>query len=246
MYSGEAVHGFVRREIRLSGLAGSRGDCDYAPVETGVERTSAAGSTPPGRAPVLEMRGICKRWPKTRDRVLDAVDLGVAAGEVVGLIGRNGAGKTTLLRIAAGLLEADAGSVHICGRDRQSARTETQRQIGVCSAGNSGLYGRLGARSHLELWACLALIPKPQRAQRIAVTADAFELAEFGNRRVDRMSMGQRQRLRLALAFLHEPDLVLLDEPRTSLDTQAWALAERAIRAVLARGGGAVLCFPTG
>src|SRR5436190_124571 len=94
----------------------------------------ASPSDPDG--PVLEMRGITKRWPNVQDPVLHDVDLTVGRGQAVGLVGRNGAGKTTLLRVAAGLLEPDAGTVRVVGRDPERERTECQRLIGICSAGN--------------------------------------------------------------------------------------------------------------
>jgi ABC-2 type transport system ATP-binding protein len=204
---------------------------------------------PPARAlepDVLRLAGVTRSWPGLTRPVLEAVDLTLRPGEIVGVVGRNGAGKTTLLRIAAGLLEAEAGTVAVTGLDPARQRTECQRRLGVVSAGNAGLYGRLGVRAHLELWAALALVPRERRERAIEETLDSFALREFGNRRLDRMSMGQRQRLRLALAFLHEPDLLLLDEPRSSLDAEAWQLAVDALDAVRRRGGAALLCYPSG
>jgi ABC-2 type transport system ATP-binding protein len=195
---------------------------------------------------VLELAGVTKRWPKAPAPVLDDVSLSVGPGETVGIVGRNGAGKTTLLRIAAGLLEPEAGTVRIAGIDPARDRTGAQRRIGVCSAGNTGLYGRLGVRAHLELWGRIALMPRADRERAIDAALRDFALAEFGDRRVDRMSMGQRQRLRLALAFLHAPDLLLLDEPRTSLDSEGCEIAARAVARAAARGGGAVVCYPSG
>ncbi len=194
-------------------------------------------------ATALAMTGVRKRWPKVAAPVLDGVDLEIAPGEMVGVAGRNGAGKTTLLRIAAGVLAADEGSVTVCGlRDRTAA----QRQVGVCAAGNGGLYGRLGVQAHLDLWARLALLGRDERRAAIARARADFALDDFGDRRVDRLSMGQRQRLRLAGAFLHDPALVLLDEPRTSLDAEAWELVAGAITAARGRGAAVLVCFPSG
>jgi ABC-2 type transport system ATP-binding protein len=194
----------------------------------------------------LTLAGVTKRWPKAPAPVLADVSISVAPGETVGIVGRNGAGKTTLLRIAAGLLEPETGSVRIAGLDPRRQRTEAQRRIGVCSAGNTGLYGRLGVRSHLELWSRIALMSRADRQRAIPRALSEFALEEFGDRRVDRMSMGQRQRLRLALAFLHEPELLLLDEPRTSLDSEGWEIVCGAIASAVARGGAAVVCSPSG
>jgi len=211
-------------------------------VDEATTQTAVAPATPA----VLEVRGVTKTWPGAPAPVLATVDLSVEPGTAVGIAGRNGAGKTTLLRIAGGLLAPDAGVVRIQGMDPERSRTQCQRRIGVCSAGNSGLYGRLGVRAHLDLWARLALMPRRRRGPAIDAALESFMLGEFGNRRVDRLSMGQRQRLRLALAFLHGPDLLLLDEPRTSLDSEGWELTTTAIDRVRARGGAVVMCFPSG
>jgi ABC-2 type transport system ATP-binding protein len=160
--------------------------------------------------------------------------------------GANGAGKTTMLRVAAGLIVPDAGTVRICGLDPERERAEFQRRVGFLSAGNSGLYARLKAEDHLELWSRLALMPRRERAAAVARALDTFDLRAICGRRVDRLSMGQRQRLRMALAFLHAPSVVLLDEPATSLDEAGIALLERALDELRGRGGAAVVCVPTG
>jgi ABC-2 type transport system ATP-binding protein len=118
--------------------------------------------------------------------------------------------------------------------------------VGFLSAGNSGLYARLKTEHHLDLWARLALLPKSARSGAIERVAAAFALEPLLGKRVDRLSMGQRQRLRLALAFMHEPDLVLLDEPGTSLDDEGLALVDAALAELLERGGAAVVCLPSG
>src|SRR5205807_6147088 len=118
--------------------------------------------------------------------------------------------------------------------------------IGFLSAGNAGLYGRLTSENHLEFAERLAFIPRREREEAIARAVEAFELSPFSGRRVDRTSMGQRQRLRLALAFLHDPSLVLLDEPATSLDEEGIGLVQAALDSLLARGGSALICVPTG
>ncbi|MDX6674110.1 MAG: type transport system ATP-binding protein [Solirubrobacteraceae bacterium] len=194
--------------------------------------------------PVLEVVGVAKRWRSDRPPVLDGVDLAVRPGEVVGVLGRNGAGKTTLLRIAAGLITADAGNVHVLGLSPERDRAEYQQRLGFLSAGNSGLYGRLRVEHHLDLAAALAYVPREARAAAIDRARRAFELDELLGQRVDRLSMGQRQRVRLALAFVHEPELALLDEPRTSLDADGVAHVRAAVDALTAAGGAAVVCAP--
>lgn len=192
------------------------------------------------------MRGAVKQWPGAPRPVLDRVDLQIEPGEVVSISGRNGTGKTTLLRIAAGLITPDAGSVRIAGLDPQRERRACHRRLGFVGAGSSALYARLTVDHHLDMWARLALLPRGRRRPAIARAAERFELAELRGQRTDRLSMGQRQRLRLALGFLHSPDVVLLDEPENSLDDEAAALLGEAIEDVRARGGAVVVCSPSG
>lgn len=200
-------------------------------------------NSPQMAGPPLALKGIVKRWPGV-PRVLEGVDLLLEPASAMAIVGRNGTGKTTLLRIAAGLIAPEEGSVSICGLDSERDRTEFQRRTGFVSAGNTGLYARLKVRHHLDMWAKLALLPRAVRTAAIERVAHDFALEALLGRRVDRMSMGQRQRLRLALAFLHDPTVVLLDEPATSLDDEGVAILGGAIAALKERGGAAIVCVP--
>jgi ABC-2 type transport system ATP-binding protein len=196
--------------------------------------------------PVLVVEGLVKRWPGREAPTLDGLDLRMAAGEVVALSGRNGAGKTTLLRVLGGLLAPDRGSVELAGLPLGRARRAYQRQIGLLTPGDRGLYARLTVARHLDLWGRLAMLDGPDRDAAIAAVTEQFDLEAIGEMRVDRLSMGQRQRVRLALAFLHAPRLVLLDEPATSLDSVALELLRRAVDAAAARGGMCLAVGPDG
>ncbi len=199
----------------------------------------------PEAAPSLAIRDLTKRWPRHPEPVLDAVSLTVAPGSVVFIRGRNGAGKTTLLRIAAGMIRPDGGSVRINGLDPRADRREYQRSVGFLAAGNSGLYARLQVRLHLDYWARIAFVEPSDRERSIERTIDRFSLQELAPSRCDRLSLGQRQRLRLALVFLHEPAVALLDEPANSLDDDAKALLRTIIDDFVARGGSVVWCAPS-
>jgi heme ABC exporter ATP-binding subunit CcmA len=194
----------------------------------------------------LRVAGVTKRWPGNPDPVLDGVSLRLAPGEAVGVTGANGAGKTTLLRIATGILAADAGEVTVCGRTVAGDRAGFQRRVGFLSAGNSGLYARLSVRQHLAFWADVAFVEPERRAAAIAGALETFDLATLEARRTDRLSMGQRQRLRLALTFLHRPRVVLLDEPLTSLDQAGAAILEQVAREHRTSGGALLWCSPGG
>jgi ABC-type multidrug transport system ATPase subunit len=197
-------------------------------------------------APPLDMRGVLKSWPSQPEPVLADVDLTLEPGTTAAISGRNGAGKTTLLRIAAGLIVPETGTVRVSEVDPERDRTQFQRLIGFLAAGNSGLYARLKVEHHLDMWSRLALMPRRERGPAVERAITTFDLAPLCGRRVDRLSMGQRQRLRLALAFVHEPVMVLLDEPATSLDGEGIAVLQGALDSLKARGGAALVCLPSG
>jgi sodium transport system ATP-binding protein len=167
-------------------------------------------------------------------------------GEVVSVTGRNGAGKTTLLRILGGLVAPDRGDVVLDGIQLGTRRRAYQRQIGLLTPGDRGLYARVTVARHLDLWARLALLERDARAAAISDCYARFDLAELADLRVDVLSMGQRQRVRLALAFLHSPGLVLLDEPANSLDLEALAIVRGAVDDVARRGDLCLVVAPEG
>jgi ABC-type multidrug transport system ATPase subunit len=189
------------------------------------------------------VRGIVKSWRAVR--VLDGTDLAVAPGERAWVGGRNGAGKTTLLRVAAGLILPEAGEVRLQGLDPELDRQDFQRRLGFLSAGNSGLYARLTVRDNLEYWAGLALVPRARRAQAVDSVMERFGVAGMARNRVDRLSMGQRQRVRIAGTFLHDPGVLMLDEPETSLDEEGLAALRDALREHSEAGGAALICSPS-
>ena len=161
-------------------------------------------------------------------------------------MGRNGAGKTTLLRIVAGIIAADDGLVELDGLSPRRDRRRYQAKVGFLSAGSTGLYARLTVAQHLGYWARLALIPARERSARIDAALTRFELEDIADTRASRLSMGQRQRLTLALALMHDPTLVLFDEPWNSLDGQGVELLNAVIADFAARGGSGLFCIPSG
>jgi len=196
--------------------------------------------------PILELERLYHRWKGPKPPVLDEVSLTLRAGEVTWIGGRNGAGKTTLLRLAAGILLPQRGSVHIGDLSPESHGGLYRRQIGFLSAGDRSLQARMRVSQQLDLWGRLAYVPRARRAAMVADSLRRFGLEEFAERRVDRMSMGQRQRIRLAMAFLHEPRVVLLDEPRNSLDDDGYRLLNEQITHAAKRGATVLWCSPRG
>lgn len=215
-----------------------------------VGRPAAIPDTPPhelrAAESIFELTGLHHRWKPNLPPVLTDVSLALKAGTVTWIGGRNGVGKTTLLRIAAGILVAQAGTVRLDGLDPIRDRGAYQRRLGFLSAGDRGLNARMTVTQQLDYWARLSYVPRAQRPLTVADAITTFGLEELAKRRVDRMSMGQRQRVRLAMALLHAPQLVLLDEPRNSLDEDGYEILNQAIAAVANRGAAVLWCSPRG
>jgi ABC-type multidrug transport system ATPase subunit len=190
----------------------------------------------------LVATGLTKRWGKLT--VLDDVALELRSGAVTVVTGRNGAGKTTLLRILAGLITSDRGDVRVDGLHPIKNRRAYHTRVGFLTAGQAGLYARLTVAQHLRYAAGIALLgPTEGRAAAARVTAD-FDLDELAGRRVDRLSTGQRQRVRLAMAFVHNPEVILLDEPQMSLDDEALEGLTSLVARFTRRGGAVAWCSP--
>jgi ABC-type multidrug transport system ATPase subunit len=218
--------------------------------EDPASATVPAGSPHPAPVataePILAVQGLTKHWRGRPAPTLDGLDLELRAGDTVAITGANGAGKTTLLRILGGLVAPDGGQVSLAGLTPDGQRRAYQRRIGLLTPGDRGLYARLTVARHLELWARLALLDSGMRDAAIGACTERFELAGLGDTRVERLSMGQRQRVRLALVFLHAPQLLLLDEPATSLDTAALRLFRDAVGDFVAQGGMCLAVAPDG
>jgi ABC-2 type transport system ATP-binding protein len=232
--------------VRPAAAANGAASVNGATVERGMEQQLGSRPLAPAKAFPMILRSVGKRWGKKQRPVLEGVDLTLDLGTKTWVGGRNGAGKTTLLRIAAGLIEPDRGRAEVWGYTARESRARYQRLVSFLPAGDRGLYARLTVRRQLEFWARIAMIHREEVRERVEGAIDAFELRELADRRVDRMSMGQRQRLRIAMTFMTQPEIVLLDEPLTSLDADGAAILARAIEGLLAHHGALLWCSPSG
>ncbi len=163
------------------------------------------------------------------------VSLRVRAGEVLGLLGPNGAGKTTILRMIAGILAPDTGRVLINGLGMEERPLEAKQRIGFHS-GDTQLYQRLSPREALEYFGRLYDMPEDRLHARIGQLIEQLEMGTFADRPCGTLSSGQKQRANIARAFLHEPDLLILDEPTTALDVVSGQFIVESIRRERAAG----------
>jgi ABC-2 type transport system ATP-binding protein len=161
----------------------------------------------------VRVTGLRKRYGA--NEALRGVDFTLQAGEIFGLLGPNGAGKTTTLECVLGLREPDAGNVEICGLEARRFPREVKRKLGVALQ-STALQDQITPREALDLFG--AFYSEPEPTLRLL---ERFDLVAKADAAFETLSGGQRQRLALALAFVHRPEVVILDEPSTGLDPQA-------------------------
>ena len=173
---------------------------------------SQSGTT----TPALEVRQVSKSYG-VPPKALDEASLTVGRGEFVGLLGPNGAGKTTLFQILSGLFVADAGSVHVLGHDMRHAATEALAGIGVVFQ-QPTLDLDLSVRANLRFSARMHGMSRARRRERIEAELERLELDERANAPARSLSGGNRRRVELARALVHEPSVLLMDEATVGLD----------------------------
>ncbi|PLW69257.1 ABC transporter ATP-binding protein [Pseudohalioglobus lutimaris] len=165
----------------------------------------------------ITTRGLSKHFG---DLVaVDAVNLDIPRGQIYGFLGPNGSGKTTTIRMLCGLLTPTAGDVEVLGLEIPAAAEALRRRIGYMTQKFS-LYDDLTVVENMQFMARIHGLPRQQANQRIAELLDRYTLQTMRGRRAAAMSGGQRQRLALAVATLHSPDLLFLDEPTSAVDPE--------------------------
>jgi sodium transport system ATP-binding protein len=191
---------------------------------------------------MLEVTGLTKRYPGGSAPALESVSFTGDAGEVVGILGPNGAGKSTLLRLLATSLQPTAGTAIIAGHDLRRDAAAIRARIGLMTS-STAAYGRLTARENLRYFAALHGLDRAAIDAAIARVAERFHLHDFLDRRADELSTGMRQRVGLARTVLHNPPVLILDEPTAGLDI----LAARDVLdfVVTARAEGRLILFST-
>ena len=174
---------------------------------------------------------------------LAGISFSIERGESVALVGANGAGKSTLLRLFATLLYPTAGHAEICGADVSTKADVVRSKIGYDAGVEEGFYGRLTGRQNLRLFATLNDLSRQEFADRIRRLSGLLELSPFLDQQTRTCSTGMLQRLGLARALLHSPEVLLLDEPTRSLDSASAAAFRRYLKQEIIGHDGATLLF---
>lgn len=168
---------------------------------------------------MVEVIGITKQFKKVK--AVDDVSFNVNNGEIVGLLGENGAGKTTTLRMLATMLKISEGKAIINGYDASKEPYKVRGEIGILFGGDVGLYDRLTARENMMYFAKLNGMSDDEAKTSIANLSDQLEMQDYMDKRVGKFSRGMKQKVSIARSIVHNPSVVLFDEPTTGLDVSA-------------------------
>ena len=227
-----------RQESRL--CLDERQAIKFVVTEVAISVESLAKSFPPARS---GWRTFLQPFERATAVALAAVSFEIREGESLALLGANGAGKSTLLRIIATLLVPTSGRACVAGYDTVHHSREVRRRLGYHAGTDHGFYARLTARENLLFFGQLNLLSRSAADQRISQLAEQFQFDEALDRQVRTLSSGTVQRLSLARALLHQPSVLLLDEPTRSLDAIASAEFRRFLKSEVLRDGHTSLLF---
>jgi ribosome-dependent ATPase len=168
--------------------------------------------------PAIEAEGLTRRFGDFK--AVDNVSFRIPKGEIFGFLGSNGSGKSTTMKMLTGLLPASEGVAKLCGQPLLANDIETRKRVGYMSQAFS-LYGELTVRQNLVLHAQLYDLPKDEIAPRVEKMLTEYDLADVAEKRPDDLPLGIRQRLQLAAAVIHQPEILILDEPTSGVDPVA-------------------------
>ncbi|HWQ84853.1 MAG TPA: ABC transporter ATP-binding protein [Anaerolineales bacterium] len=172
---------------------------------------------------------------------VDRVTLQLGAGQVLALLGPNGAGKTTTVRMLTSVLRPTAGWARVCGYDVVAQPEKVRACVGVLTE-QHGLYGRMRGDEYLDFFGQIYGLAGTHRSQRIHSLFDQFGMQEYAHRRIGEYSKGMRQKLALARALLHEPPVLLLDEPSSAMDPESARTVRDAILELRSSERAIILC----
>jgi ABC-2 type transport system ATP-binding protein len=183
--------------------------------------------------PIVDIRNLVFRYGGSE--VLHSISFSLNPGQIVGLLGPNGAGKSTTIKVIAGILSQSSGYVAVCGLTLPESAVSVKERIGYVPEA-AGLFESLSGQEFLELSGRLHDVPEETLQTRIKGILEKFDLTKDRLRRLEAYSKGMRQKILIASALLHNPQLVLLDEPLTGLDVDAQIMVKDLIAALAADG----------
>lgn len=189
---------------------------------------------------MIEAQQLRKTFNKGRVVAVDDVSFTARDGEITGLLGPNGAGKTTTLRMLYTLLEPDSGRMRVDGVDPQSEPLAIKRALGVVPD-SRGLYDRLSARENIRYYGRLHGMSRADIENRLERMVEILDMGEFIDRRTTGFSQGQRVKVAIARALIHDPGTILLDEPSNGLDVMTTRALREFLRQLRADGRCVVL-----
>jgi len=183
---------------------------------------------------MIRVQELTKRFGKFT--AVDHLTFSIPEGQVFGLLGENGAGKTTTLRMLATMLRPTEGRIMMKGVNALDFPEEARSHIGILFGGETGLYDRLTARENILYFARLNGMRAKEANQRVERLADQLEMREYLDRRAGNFSKGMKQKVALARSIVHDPAIMLFDEPTAGLDVTAIRLVHAFIQELKAEG----------
>lgn len=166
---------------------------------------------------MIEAESLTKKYPASQDLALDNVSFSAQQGEIVGLLGENGAGKSTLLMILSTLLKPTSGRAHVCGMDISRAGGLVRSRIGLLLSGER-LYEGLTGRENIAYFARLQGMSRREYGPAISELSGMFGMGDYIDRPASGYSLGMKQKTSMARMLVHDPDVLMMDEPATGLD----------------------------
>lgn len=188
---------------------------------------------------MIETHDLSKRFDDFL--AVDRVSLKIGTGQVLALLGPNGAGKTTTVRMLTSVLRPTAGWARVAGYDVVTQADQVRQAVGVLTE-NHGLYNRMPARDYLDFFGQIYRMDAQTRQARSLELLESFGLLEHSRRQVGEFSKGMRQKLALARALIHDPPVLLLDEPTSAMDPESARLVRDSIQRLRSKERAIIIC----